>query len=46
MDREQNTGVKNYTRVHGPFWSLVYPTRPVHTAVILDTRIHGYVYQL
>ena len=28
-------------RVHGPCWSPVYPTRPVDTAVIFDTRVHG-----
>jgi len=28
-------------RVHGPCWSPVYPTRPVNTGVIFDTRVHG-----
>jgi len=33
--------VKNDTRVHVPCWSPVYPTRPVNTGVIFDTRVHG-----
>ena len=40
-----DTGVKNYTNVHRPYWSPAYPTRAVDTGVtrvsFFDIRVHG-----
>jgi len=36
--RPVNTRVQNDTRVHGPCWSSLWPTRPVNTGVIF---VHG-----